>query len=59
MDIKRAKELIGQLTTLLDEIDEKKIYELNRLTEVHQTEITVKVMGILNELDIRPRKYGD
>ena len=58
MDIKRAKELIRHLTKLLDQIDEKEIYEFNRLTEEHKTEITVKVMAILNELNIRPLKLG-
>lgn len=59
MDIKRAKELINELTNLVDQIDKDEISIMNRMPEEHKTEITVKVMAILNELDIRPRKYGD
>jgi hypothetical protein len=55
MDIKRAKELINELSNLVDQID---IEEL-RLPEDHKTEIIIKVTAILNELDIRPIKYGD
>lgn len=59
MDIKRAKELINELTNLVDQIEKDEISIMNRMPEEHKTEITVKVMAILNELDIRPRKYGD
>ncbi len=59
MDIKRAKELINELTNLVDQIDKEEINIMNRMSEELKTEIKVKVIAILNELDIRPIKYGD
>jgi hypothetical protein len=53
MDIKRAKELLSQLNNLFDQIDKEKISEFNKMSEDLQNEIRVKVMAILNELDIR------
>jgi len=55
MDKKRARELIIELSNLVDQIDIEEI----RLPEDHKTEIIIKVTAILNELDIRPIKYGD
>ena len=60
MDIKRAKELIKELTNMIDQIDKEEISIMNRMSEELKIEIKVKVMAILNELDIRPKKYyGD
>ncbi|MHA2009403.1 MAG: hypothetical protein ACXABO_14530 [Promethearchaeota archaeon] len=59
MDIKRAKELIKELTNMIDQIDEEEISMMNKMSEELKTEIQVKVIAILNELDIRPIKYGD
>lgn len=53
MDIKRAKELTGQLKNLIDQSDKEQISEFNRLSEDLKNEIRVKIMAILNELDIR------
>ena len=53
MDTKRAKELINELSNNVDQI-----YK-GEMTEEQKTEITVKVMAILNELDLRPTKYGE
>ena len=53
MDIKRAKELTTQLNNLIDQIDKEKISEFNKMSEDLKNEIRVKVMAILNELDIR------
>ena len=59
MDIKRAKELINELINLIDQTDKEEINIMNRMSEELKTEIKVKVIAILNELDIRPIKYGD
>lgn len=59
MDIKRAKELIYEFIILIDQIDKEEISIMNRMSEDLKTEIQVKVMAILNELDIRPKKYYD
>ena len=53
MDIKRAKELTHQLNILIDQIDKEKISEFNNMSEALKNEIRVKIMAILNELDIR------
>jgi len=53
MDTKRAKELTSQLSTLIDQIDKDKMSEINKMSEDLKNEIRVKVMAILNELDIR------
>ena len=58
MDMKRAKELIKELTVLVDQIDDYKISEFNRMTQKHETEIKIKIMAILNELNIRPLEIG-
>lgn len=56
--MKRAKELIKELTILVNQIDESKISEFNKMTEKHKIEIRIKMMAILNELNIRPLKLG-
>ncbi len=53
MDIKRAKELILELTNLIDQTDKEEISEFNKISKELQNEIRVKVLAILNELDIR------
>jgi hypothetical protein len=53
MDTKRAKELTSELSTLIDQIDKEKISEINKMSEELKNEIRVKIMAILNELDIR------
>lgn len=58
MDIKRAKELINEFIILIDQIDKEEISIMNRMSEALKTEIQVKVMAILNELDIRPLEIG-
>ncbi len=58
MDIKRAKELIKELSNLVDQIEEEEISVMNKMTEGHQVEIKTKTMAILNELDIRPLEIG-
>ncbi|NVM46694.1 MAG: hypothetical protein HWN79_17445 [Candidatus Lokiarchaeota archaeon] len=58
MDIKRAKELINELTILVDQIDDHQRSELNKMTEKHKVEIKIKIMAILNELNIRPLEVG-
>ena len=58
MDMKRAKELIMELTILVDQIDDLKISEFNRMTQKHEIEIKIKIMAILNELNIRPLEIG-
>lgn len=58
MDMKRAKELIKELTVLVDQIDDYKISEFNRMTQKHEIEIKIKIMAILNELNIRPLEIG-
>ena len=60
MDIKRAKELINELTDLVNQIDKEEISLMNRMSEELKSEIQIKIMAILNELNIRPQKYyGD
>lgn len=59
MDIKRAKELIRELSELVDHIEDEEINVMNKMTENHQIEIRTKVMAILNELDIRPLEVTD
>jgi hypothetical protein len=59
LDTKRAKELIKELSNLVDQIDEEEISVINKMTESHQIEIRTKVMAILNELDIRPLEVTD
>ena len=56
MDVKRAKELIKELIILVNQIDESEISEFNKMTEKHKIEIRIKMMAILNELNIRPLK---
>ncbi|MFW9821059.1 MAG: hypothetical protein ACFFE5_15755 [Candidatus Thorarchaeota archaeon] len=56
MDIKRAKELIHELISLINQIDKEDISEFNKMSKDLQNEIRVKVLAILNELDIRPGK---
>ncbi|MHA1533453.1 MAG: hypothetical protein ACTSP8_01870 [Promethearchaeota archaeon] len=58
MDMKRAKELIQELTVLVDQINDLKISEFNRMTQKHEIEIKIKMMAILNELNIRPLEIG-
>ena len=58
MDMKRAKELIKELTILVEQIDDYKISEFNRMTQEHKLEIKIKIMAILNELNIRPLEIG-
>ncbi|MHA2281906.1 MAG: hypothetical protein ACXAC5_13770 [Promethearchaeota archaeon] len=58
MDKKRTKELLRELMNLVDQIDEEEISEFNKMTDNHQIEIKVKIMAILNELDIRPLELG-
>ena len=58
MDMKRAKELINELTSLVDQIDDHKISVFNRMTQKHEIEIKIKIMAILNELNIRPLELG-
>ena len=58
MDIKRTKELIKELTNLVDQIDEDKISIFNKMSENNEIEIKTKIMAILNELDIRPLEIG-
>jgi len=53
MDVKRAKELTTQLNSLIDQIEKEKISEFNKMSEALKNEIRVKIMAILNELDIR------
>ena len=50
MDIKRAKELTSQLYNL---IERDEVSEFNKISEDLKNEIRVKIMAILNELDIR------
>lgn len=59
MDIKRAKELTIELTSLIDHIDKEVISEFNKMSEKLQNEIRVKVLAILNELDIRSGEVID
>ncbi|MFW9830026.1 MAG: hypothetical protein ACFFEY_20830 [Candidatus Thorarchaeota archaeon] len=59
MDIKRAKELIRELSELVDHIEDEEINVMNKMTENHQIEIRTKVMAILNELDISPLEVTD
>ena len=56
MDTKRAKELIGEL--LANEICEEEINIINKMTYENKLEIKIKIMAILNELDIRPLELG-
>ena len=58
MDMKRAKELIKELIVLVDQIDDYKISEFNRINQKHEIEIKIKIMAILNELNIRPLEIG-
>ena len=58
MDMKRAKELIRELIVLVDQIDDYKISEFNRINQKHEIEIKIKIMAILNELNIRPLEIG-
>ena len=58
MDMKRAKELINELSNLVDQVDEQEISQFNKMTENHEIEIKIKIMAILNELDIRPIEIG-
>jgi hypothetical protein len=58
MDIKRTKELIEDITNLVDQIDEEKISIFNKMSENNEIEIKIKIMAILNELDIRPLEIG-
>ncbi|MHA1234325.1 MAG: hypothetical protein ACTSQL_04480 [Promethearchaeota archaeon] len=58
MDMKRAKELIKELIVLVDQIDDYKISEFNRIDQKHEIEIKIKIMAILNELNIRPLEIG-
>ena len=53
MDIKRAKQLTQELDNLIDKICEEDINKLNRVNENLKNEIRVKVLAILNELNIR------
>ena len=53
MDPKRAKELTLELTSLIDQIDKEEVSQFNKISENLQNEIRVKVLAILNELDIR------
>jgi len=53
LDPKRAKELTLELTSLIDQIDKEEISQFNKISEKLQNEIRVKVLAILNELDIR------
>ncbi len=46
MDKKRTKELIRELENQIDE------------EEINKIEIKIKIMAILNELDIRPLELG-
>ncbi len=46
MDKKRTKGLISELENLIDE------------EEINEIEIKIKIMAILNELDIRPLELG-
>ncbi|MHA2051398.1 MAG: hypothetical protein ACW986_17420 [Promethearchaeota archaeon] len=55
MDIKRTKEL---LTNLVDQIDVEKRSINNKISEKNAIEIKIKIMAILNELDIRPLEIG-
>ncbi|MFX0006119.1 MAG: hypothetical protein ACFFA7_02630 [Promethearchaeota archaeon] len=59
MDIKRAKELTTELASLIDHIDKEVISEFNKMSEKLQNEIRVKVLAILNELDIRSGEVID
>jgi hypothetical protein len=54
LDIKRAKELTLELASLIDQIDKEDLREFNKVSKELQNEIRVKVLAILNELDIRP-----
>jgi len=56
--MKRAKELITDLIILVNQIDDSKISEFNKMTEKHKIEIKIKMMAILNELNIRPLELG-
>jgi len=56
--MKRAKELIKELIVLVDQIDDYKISEFNRINQKHKIEIKIKIMAILNELNIRPLEIG-
>ncbi len=56
--MKRAKELINELSNLVDQVDEQEISQFNKMTENHKIEIKIKIMAILNELDIRPIEIG-
>jgi len=58
MDIKRTKELIEEITNLVDQINEEKISIFNKMSENNEIEIKIKIMAILNELDIRPLEIG-
>ena len=58
MDMKRAKELIKELIVLVDQIDDYEISEFNRINQKHEIEIKIKIMAILNELNIRPLEIG-
>lgn len=56
--MKRAKELIRDLSIMVDQIDDSKISEFNKMTENHKLDIKIKIMAILNELNIRPLELG-
>ena len=56
MDIKRAKELTSQLYNL---IERDEVSEFNKISEDLKNEIRVKIMAILNELDIRSGEIID
>jgi len=51
MDVKRAKELIEEL--LVNEICEEELSVFNKMTDENKLEIKIKIMAILNELDIQ------
>jgi hypothetical protein len=44
---------------LVEQIDKEEKNIMNKIPEDLKTEIKVKVMAILNELEIRPIKYAD
>ena len=59
MDVKRAKDLIKDLTILVDQIDDDKISEFNKMSEKRELEIKTKIIAFLNELDIRRFELGE
>ena len=48
MDVKRAKELLKDLTILVDQINDDKISEFNKMSEKREHDIKTKIIAFLN-----------